>query len=124
MTTVGAGDECPGHAESLWLARHGTSVQRLLFLLLCGLVAFNACDVLLTLRGISLGRLKEGNALMNSLLHINTPLAITIKMVAVGVGSLLLWYLRDRRFVFWSTVMLTGGYGVLVFYETLLLVGP
>ena len=37
----------------------------MVLLMLCGLAVFNVCDVLLTLRGISLGRLREGNVLMS-----------------------------------------------------------
>lgn len=111
------------HAESSWLERRGTSARRIILLLLWGLAALNVCDVLLTLGGISLGLFEEGNSLMKWLLSIDTLLAVTVKAAVVGIGSLLMWRLRDRRFVFWSVVALTGGYGTLVLYETLLFAG-
>lgn len=93
----------------------------MVLLLLCGLAVFNVCDVLLTLRGISLGRLREGNVLMSALLQASTTLAIAVKMSLVGIGSLILWRLRNRRLVFWSIVVLTCWFAAVVLYNAILL---
>ena len=93
----------------------------MVLLMLCGLAVFNVCDVLLTLRGISLGRLREGNVLMSPLLHASTALAVTVKMSLVGIASLVLWRLRHRRLVFWSVVLLTCWFAALILYEAVLL---
>jgi hypothetical protein len=107
--------------ERSLLARYGTSPQRMILLLLCGLLVLNVCDVLLTLQGIDMGRLREANALVRTALNSSVPMAVAAKLVTVCGGSLILWRWRDRRYVFWAVVALTACYGVLVSYETLIM---
>ena len=114
------------HSSSLtWerslLARWGSSPDRMTLLLLCGLLVFNVCDVLLTLQGIDMGRLREGNVLVRMALNSSVPLAVAAKIGLVCGGSLVLWRWRDRRVVFWAVVALTACYGGLVYYETLMM---
>ena len=110
--------------ERSQLARWGSSPDRMVLLLLCGLLLFNVCDVLLTLQGIDMGKLREGNMLVRMALNSSVPMAVAAKIVLVGGGSLVLWRWRDRRLVVWAVVGLTACYGALVYYETLLMMRP
>jgi Domain of unknown function (DUF5658) len=107
--------------ERSLLARWGSSPDRMVLLLPCGLLVLNVCDVLPTLQGIDMGRLREANVLVHMALNRSVPMAVAAKVVLVCGGSLVLWRWRDRRLVYWSVVGLTACYGALVYYETLIM---
>jgi hypothetical protein len=111
----------PGTAK-LWAAvgirEVGTPRQ---FQWLKGVVAsiffLNVLDGLLTVYWIFTGQATEANPLMDNVLHISPGLFMGIKLGLVGLGSWLLWRLRQQPAAVISIFALFGIYYLLLLYH-------
>ena len=81
--------------------------NRILSILLIGLVVMNTADYLFTVRALSWG-IPEGNIFMASLAH--SPWFPFIKLGVVNGGLLLVWLVRDRIFRIISLTLV--GFGI------------
>ncbi len=106
-----------------WTVRHGLARTRLLAWLLAIVWLANLCDLLLTLRALSLGRATEANRLMAAVLQGGSLGAALIKVGGVTLGVVLLWVLRRRGMVLPATAVLALAFVALVVYEALSLAG-
>jgi hypothetical protein len=91
--------------------------DRVLFWLLLGLWTFNAIDLLITRRALSLERAREANGVMKVLLHAGSVPAYGFKIGIVTLGVIVLWRLRSHHAVLLAASLLTAVFAVLVSYE-------
>ena len=112
---------CPSMMD--WMVRHGLVRTRLLAWLLIALWVTNLCDLILTLRAISLGRAIEANRLIAPLLHA-APLTAAFVKVGVVTGAVVaFWLLRRRPAILPAVAVLTVVFVALIAYEGLSLLG-
>jgi hypothetical protein len=78
-------------------------------------LVLNLLDALFTLLWVSAGLATEANVLLETLAHGHPVLFVTVKLGLVSLGSILLWWRRDRPL---AVVSLFGAF--MVYYLVLL----
>jgi len=60
-------------------------------------LVLNLLDALFTLTWVGAGLASEANPFLHELVHRHPVVFVTAKLALVGLGSMLLWRLRERR---------------------------